>query len=124
VVVVMAPPGIELLPIGPFRRWLLGRLDPAHACADPACNGLHVLADRLGVTERNLRRWLRECGYIRADAVDAAACALGDHIDEIYSGRDEIAAFGPVCKRPCCRECGEPMIKPAPRCGFCAEVGP
>jgi hypothetical protein len=107
--------GREMLPAGPFREWLTRQLDPEHTCPASVCDGLHDLSDRLGVSERSLHRY-RRAGYVRLDAVDAAACALDSHINEIYG--PSLTVFAPD-REWHCEACGAPLIKRAPICGLC-----
>jgi hypothetical protein len=55
------------LDAAPWRAWLARELGSVQDAA--------VLADRLGVAERQLYRWLYEAGRVGLDNVDAALCA-------------------------------------------------
>ena len=83
------------------------------------CDGWRELADRLGVTDRTPDQWRHRQGYFRLYAVDRIACALGEHIDDIYP---QVVVFAPF-REPGwrCERCGPALLRRARECELCIE---
>lgn len=73
------------LPIGPFREWLGAECDR---------RGTVVVAEILGVQERQVWRWLHESEQVDVDRADAAFVAVGEPylLIELYPELYEEAA--------------------------------
>ena len=76
--------GNRRLPIGPFREWLLHRLEQLEGSED-------LLACEIGVDHRACYRWLHESRVIGIDQVDSAlqhsgVVMLRDLYPELYDG--------------------------------------
>ena len=81
-------------------------------------HGVGGAADRLGVHERQLYRWLHEPVIPRVELVDEALTRAGIKLAELYG---ETPALTERDRRGTCRQCGEHLRTPAPLCGFCLE---
>lgn len=77
------PKSSQLLPLEPFRVWLVRTLHE-HQLKD--------IADLAGVSERRLRAVLnREQRHITLDVVDRCLTAIGDHLGEVYPYEESAA---------------------------------
>lgn len=131
---MVVPAGDRLLP-APFIELLLANVVSFDGDGYEGGEGILGLAERLGVGERTVRRWLalahdpRESGMPQVDVVDRCALQLDTSIAELYGPMYEIARIPdsegrlrrradrpPVCL---CSRCGEMMLTVAPMCGFC-----
>jgi hypothetical protein len=82
---------VPMLPIGPFREWLVGRLD--------AYGSVDRLAVVLGASERRLRVWLRAGSRVSLDSVDRAltregSALLGELYPELFEFEKEVRREG------------------------------
>lgn len=94
-------------------------------------DGEGVIAARLGMDESRVRRLIGrspysggEAGFVRFDAVDRYLTALdeGPTVDELYGPLAALACAwvsDRVKRRRKCSVCGDQLLEPAERCGFC-----
>lgn len=129
--------GDRLLPF-PFIELLKANIiDPDEDGLYSPGSGIRGLAERLGATERTVRRWLNlardpgETGLPTVEAVDRCALQLDTSVAELYGPMYELACISDVegrigkrSNRPplcLCSRCGEMMLTVADVCGFCVE---